>query len=188
MKQLLEEYYSTAYRRWRIDQEKAGKDIVGEEYETMRKKYWNNLNLSAKSENIGGYDADLVVRDKNNTIIAIEEDKAHYVDSCFLDRFMMNAARVFKHYMDKNKTNDEIPPIILSCMTTYKRFDEKFKANKSLFSPRIQQLMDEKVKYLPMCENDRIRAAKYFKTSKFNFDISEELIQKQKDFIQELGV
>ena len=188
MKTLLTDYYSRAYKRWRIDEEKAGKDIVGEEYELTRSVYWSKLGLSAKSETIAGYDADLIVRDQNNKIIAIEEDKAHYVDSCFLDRFMMNAARVFKHFIDQGTKNEDIPPFILSCMTTYNLFEEKYESNKSLFSSKIQKLMDEKVKYLPMCEHDRVRAGKYFKSTNISFDFSDKLIQEQSDFIDSLGV
>ena len=188
MKQLLTEYYNKTYKRWRIDEEKAGKDIVGEEYEATRRKYWSQFGFSAKSEKIAGYDADLVVRDKNNNIVVIEEDKAHYVDSCFLDRFMMNAARVLNHYINLGTKDKDIPPIVLSSMTTYNLFDEKYKANKSLFSDRIQKLMDEKINYLPMCDHDRVRAGKYFKSTDVSFTFSDKLIQKQSNFVDSLGV
>lgn len=188
MKQLLTEYYSKTYKRWRIDEEKAGKDIVGEEYETIRRKYWSQFGFTAKSEKIAGYDADLVVRDNNNNIVVIEEDKAHYVDSCFLDRFMMNAARVLNHYIDSDIKDEDIPPIVLSSMTTYNLFDEKYKANKALFSSRIQKLMDEKINYLPMCEHDRVKAVKYFKSTDVSFTFSDKLIKKQSNFVDSLGV
>ncbi len=114
MKRLLTNYYSRTYRRWRVDKEKAGKDIVGEEYELMRKKFWTQQGFKAKKEKIGGYAADLVVRTKAGKVVVIEEDKAHYVDSCFLDRFVMNAGRVLQHYIDLKTHHEDIPFVSLS--------------------------------------------------------------------------
>ena len=131
MKKLIEQYYQNTYNRWRVEKEKkAAKDIVGEEYEKMRKLFWSRYGLTAKSETIAGYNADLVVRNKDNKILFIEEDKAHYVDSCFLDRFMMNAARIFQSYIDMDSNESDIPFIVLSSMTKYNLYSNKFKNNK----------------------------------------------------------
>tara|TARA_R110000765_G_scaffold424112_1_gene534140 strand:- start:840 stop:1412 length:573 start_codon:yes stop_codon:yes gene_type:complete len=186
MKILIENYCAKTYTRWRIKEEKAGKDIVGEEYELMRAKYWSQLGYSAKSEKIADYNADLVVRDSKNRIVAIEEDKAHYVDSCFLDRFMMNAARVFQHYLDSGTLDEEIPFVILSSMTKYSLFGEKFDRNKKMFSKKIQKLMKEKMKYFPLCDHDRVRANKYFKEPASCFSLDKRLIEKQSNFVNNI--
>ena len=186
IKILLTDYYSRAYKRWRIEEEKAGKDIVGEEYELMRKKFWTQQGFEAKSENIAGYDADLVVRTKTGRIAVIEEDKAHYVDSCFLDRFVMNAGRVLQHYIDLEVLEEDIPFVSLSCMTTYKLFQQKLNDNMRMFSTELQEMMNKKVKYFPMCSHDRVRKGKYFKSEEVSFDFSDELIQEQIDFVSSL--
>ena len=187
IKTLLENYYARAYKRWRIKEEKAGKDIVGEEYELMRKKFWNQQGFEAKSENIAGYDADLVVRTKTGRIVVIEEDKAHYVDSCFLDRFAINAARVLQHYIDLEVLEEDIPFVSLSCMTTYRLFQQKLNDNMSMFSTELQEMMSKKVKYFPMCSHDRVGRSKYFKSEEVSFDFSDKLIQEQIDFVDSLG-
>ena len=55
-------FYNTVYDRWRIQQEKAGKDIVGEQYETFRAEVYKNYGFDVvedkKKKTIGGYDAD----------------------------------------------------------------------------------------------------------------------------------
>ena len=184
MKTLIDNYYSRTHKRWRIDEEKAGKDIVGEEYELMRKTFWVELGYTAKSEKIANYNADLVVRDDGGQIVVIEEDKAHYVDSCFLDRFMMNAARVLQHYIDSERSTEQTPFIVLSCMTKYKLFDEKYESNKKMFSQQIQKLMDDKVRYFPLCNHDRVKADKYFKSNDNCFTLDNNLVQNQDNFVK----
>ena len=184
MKTLIDNYYSRTHKRWRIDEEKAGKDIVGEEYELMRKTFWVELGYTAKSEKIANYNADLVVRDDGGQIVVIEEDKAHYVDSCFLDRFMMNAARVLQHYIDSERSTEQTPFIVLSCMTKYKLFDEKYESNKKMFSQQIQNLMEDKVRYFPLCNHDRVKADKYFKSNDNCFTLDNNLVQNQDNFVK----
>ena len=162
MQTLINNFYSSVYSRWRINEEKAGKDIVGEEYEIMREAFWKQNGFVPSKGTIAGYDADQVIRDPSGKIVVIEEDKAHYVDSCFLDRFAMNAARVIQHYIDSDM-EDEMPYIVLSSMTKYNLFEDKFAKNKNLFSDKIQSIMTEKVKYFPICKHDRVSAKKYFK-------------------------
>lgn len=185
MKKLIEQYYQNTYNRWRVKKEKkAAKDIVGEEYEKMRKLFWSRYGLVAKSETIAGYNADLVVRNKDNKILFIEEDKAHYVDSCFLDRFMMNAARIFQFYIDMESNESDIPFIVLSSMTKYNLYSNKFKNNKKMFSENVQRLMENKIKYFPMCEHERVTSKKYFTGPQICFNLNDSLIKKQKDFIK----
>lgn len=186
IKKLLNEYYSRTYERWRIKKEKAGKDIVGEEYELMRKKFWTQHGFKAQPENIGGYDADLVVRTETGRIVVIEESKAHYVDSCFLDRFVMNAGRVLQHYIDLEIPEEDIPYISLSCMTSYRLYEQKLKDNKRMFSTELQEMMGKKIKYFPICAHDRVRKGKYFKNTDVSFEFSDGLILNQTQFVESL--
>jgi len=181
-KQLFDTFTTTVNTRWRVNKEKAGKDIVGEEYESFRKAFWKQFNFSAKPETIASYDADLVIRDSNDNIRAIEECKGHYVDSCFLDRFVMNAARVLKHYLDQGVEDKDIPYIVLSCPTTYSLYNSKLTANKDLFDNNIRRLLNTKVKYLTLCSHDRVSAKKYFKNNDSGFSIDSKLILEQENF------
>jgi hypothetical protein len=187
IKTLLSDYYSRAYKRWRVEEEKAGKDIVGEEYEKIRARLYKAQGFTAKSEKIAGYNADLVIRDSKGRILIIEEDKAHYVDSCFLDRFIMNAARVLQHYIDLEVEEEDIPYVVLSCMTKYRLYDSKLQDNTRFLNTELMEMIYKKVKYFPMCEHDRVDSNKYFKSPDVSFDFSDKLIQEQIDFVDALG-
>lgn len=179
-------YYRKTFRRWRTDKEKAGKDIVGEEYEAKRKQFWQRFGFTTHREKIGSYNPDIVIRNSTGKIVAIEEDKGHYVDSCFLDRFIMNAARVFNTYIDNNADEKDVPYFVLSCMTKYNNYDKKYKLNRSMFSREIQSLMDKRIVYLPYCEHDRVKAKEYFKSNNSCFTLSDELLEKQIKFAKTL--
>ena len=187
MKAQQQNYFTAAHTRWRIKKEKkAAKDIIGEEYENMRRGFWISQGFKPTKESIGSYDPDIVVKNKYGEIVVIEEDKGHYLDSCFLDRFMMNCARVLDSYLEKGTPAKKIPYMVLSCMTTYNLYEEKYKLNKKLFSPEIQKLMDEKIVYLPYCSHDRVRANKYFKSAINCFDVKTKLLEKQIKFVSKL--
>ena len=48
-----EKYYQSVYLRWRIKTEKAGKDIVGEEYEKFRRNFYKSFGLIVEDEHEG---------------------------------------------------------------------------------------------------------------------------------------
>ena len=178
-------YYQTTYNRWRVNEEKAGKDIVGEEFEKKRRKFYQSFGFKTSKQKIGSYNPDIVITNKKGEIIVIEEDKGHYTDSCFLDRLMMNAARVFSEYIEKGTQQDDIPYFVLSCMTRFNGYENKYEINKKLFSMEIQDVMENKLIYFPYCDHDRVSAKKYFKNNISCFELSDNLLKKQIKFVSE---
>ena len=77
-----EKFYKPTYQDWRIDEIKAGKDIVGKNYEDFRKDFWEShgFEVSQQKKLFGIFDVDTLVY-KNGELVAIEEDKGHYVVS-----------------------------------------------------------------------------------------------------------
>ena len=187
MTKLFEDYYTQTHTRWRINQEKAGKDIVGEEYEKMRTKFWKSYDFSVSKTSIADFTPDLIIK-RGRSIVAIEECKAHYVDSCFLDRFAMDAAKIFNHYIEKKTPNAQIPKIILSSMTTYNHFERKTSDILKVFKPEIVKLFKSHVHYFSFCKHDRVPARKYFQHSSLStcFTLDPKLIKKQEDFANSL--
>lgn len=179
-------FYSNAYKRWRIDEEKAGKDITGEEYERFRKLYYNEMQCSTthSGKKIFGttYNVDIVI-EKNNKIIAIEECKASYLDSCFLGRAIQNAAEVFDMCLQKN---EDVPYFIISCPTKYSKYDEICEAKFRVYRDDLKCLLKSKFIYLPVCNHDRIPQNEYFKNENVSFNLSDNLIQKQNEFIKNI--
>ena len=183
-KKLFESFYSTVYHRARVIKDKSFKDVVGEEYETMRKTFYQNLGLKANKERIGHYDVDLVVRDPvTDQILIIEEDKGHYVDSCFMKRFLMNAAEIIDKYIQEGET---VPYIILSSPTSMSNYEKTYKYSSRLFRSEIKKIMDEKIVYLPYCSHDRVPQKKYYKNKNNCFALENALITKQLEFITKI--
>ena len=178
-------FYDISYKRWRIDKEKSGKDIIGEQYEIFRKKYYKSYGLSigcGKKIFGSSYNCDVVVK-CGNDILILEEDKASYVDSCFLGRAIQNAAEVFHICLEK-KIN--IPFFIISSSTRYNKFDEICKKRILLYREDLQEIFKTKFLYFPLSENDRISQKKYFMTEESCFSLSDKLIEKQNEFVKGL--
>ena len=180
-KQLFDTFYDSTYRRWRLNKEKAGKDIVGEEYEKMRESFYNIFGLTAKKGRIAGYNADLIVKDKNGKIVIIEEDKGHYVDSCFLKRFLCNAAEIIDAYME---SGEEVPYIVLSSPTTLGSYNKAYAKVSKLFRHEIKKMMDLKIVYLPYCNHDRVKNDSYYTSTDNCFKISDTLITNQLKLVE----
>ena len=178
-------FYQPVYKKWRIDKKKAGKDIVGEEYENFRREYYKSkgFEIGNSSRVLGStVNTDIVVV-KNGSIVIVEEAKGSYVDSTFLTRAMIDAARIFKKCMDENK---EPPLFILSCTTKMKNFDKVFGETLLIIDSSIRPVMINNFKYLPLCDNDRLKREKYFKSEENNFVLSEKLIFEQEEIINKV--
>ena len=182
-KMFVKEFYNPTYKNWRILEERAGKDIVGAEYEKYREKFYSKLGFEIGSGNkVFGtnYNCDLAVL-QNSKIVILEEDKAHYVDNCFLTRALANAAEV----MNSCINNDYEPPwFILSCATKMNNFQDIFEKRVCLFREDIQEFIREKFVYFPMCKHNRVRANKYFQTKHNCFELDDQLIKNQLDFLE----
>lgn len=178
-------FYTPTYLRWRINKEKAAKDIVGEQYELFRKEFYKNFGFQiGKGKRIFGasYNADVVVQ-KGNKILILEEAKAAYVDLCFLKRAISNAAEIFFTCL---KANIDAPYFVISSSTKYLKFDEKCEEIFPLYREEIEKLLREKFVYLPLCENDRITKKKYFTAPESCFNLSDKLIQNQNTFVKRI--
>lgn len=178
-------FYNPVYYKWRIKKEKAGKDIVGEEYENFRREYYKSKGLVLGETNkILGTDVNCDISVKiGEKIVIIEEDKGSYVDSTFLCRAMVDAAKIFEKCISENI---EPPLYILSCTTKMKNFDYVFESVLKILDQKLKSVMLEKFKYLPLCNNSRMNKKKYFKTEKNNFVLCENLVKIQEDIINEL--
>jgi len=180
-----EKYYQSVYLRWRIKREKAGKDIVGEEYEKFRRNFYKSYGLTVEDECDvfgSGVNPDNVVK-KDGKIIIIEEDKGSYVDGTFLKRALVDAATIF----DTCITNKiECPYFILSCVTTMKNYQQIYDKVTSLFNNNLKNVLNEKFLYLPLSESSRVSQNKYFKTEKNHITLSKKLIDDEYKKINEI--
>jgi hypothetical protein len=178
-------YYNSVYNRWRILNEKAGKDIVGEEYENLRRNYYRSFGLIVEDEDDifgSGVNPDNVVK-KDGKIIIIEEDKGSYLDGTFLKRALVDAATIFNTCLENNI---DCPYFILSCTTNMKNYQETYDRIVVLFNVKLKNVLKEKFLYLPLCECSRIDRKKYFKTEKNNFVLSQKLLDNQDKKINEI--
>jgi len=179
------EFYDKSYQRWRVDSEKAGKDIIGEQYESFRRSYYQSCGFTiGNGKKVFGssYNCDTVVK-KGDKVLILEEDKGHYIDSCFLGRAISNAAEIFSECLDKGI---EIPFFVISSPTKMNNYDSICDRRFKLYREDIVTLLKSKFLYFPLSENGRIPKEKYFETSESCFNLSDELILNQNKFIETL--
>jgi hypothetical protein len=179
------EFYDKSYKRWRINEEKAGKDITGEQYESFREKYYESygFNIGNGRKIFGSsYNCDTVVK-KGDKIVILEEDKASYVDSCFLGRAIQNATQVFNICLKKGI---EIPYFVISSSTKYNLYEKLYQEKVETIREDLVEILNEKFLYFPLSEHDRIGPKKYFKSPESCFTLSDELIEKQNKFVESL--
>ena len=140
---------------------KALKDLVGKHYEQHRKRIYQHLGFSTAKEKLDNcFDADWIVRDKNGKVVVVEEDKGHYVDSCFCERAIIGFAKVANYYLEQHQ---ECPFLVLSCPTRYKSFERKFKETLHLFRPELAVVLKDKVKYFNVANHDRLPVKRWIR-------------------------
>lgn len=179
-------FYTNVYRRWRLNNEKAAKDIVGEEYESFRRNFYSGkgFDLGEKTDVFNsGVNTDLVII-LNGNIVAIEEAKGSYVDGTFLSRAIADCVKIFGKCLKDNKP---IPFFVLSSPTKMKNFEESFGSNIEYCRKDIQDLLREKFIYLPLCDHGRVRQKKYYKSVDNHYILSEECLNKQEEFIKKMN-
>jgi len=180
-KLFVDKFYTPTYQDWRVDKIKAGKDIVGERYEDFRKEYYKSMGFEIGSgKRIFGtsYNCDTVAK-IDDVIVILEEDKANYVDSCFLGRALQNAAQVFNTCLKKGI---KIPYFVISSSTRYNKYKVIYDEKVETFREDLVKILNEKFVYLPLCEHDR-RVKGYFETPDNCFELSDKLIEKQNKFV-----
>ena len=189
----LEEHYTRSLDEISLTG-KAPKDVVGQSYEQFREEIitqFPDLDVATAEERKefdllfgGNYKADhYIVCRKTRRVIALEEDKGHYVDKCFAKRALFNAAEVFHHCITQGV---EAPYFILSCPT-----DHDIRAllgdKEGFFNDEIYALLVERFKFFSLCSHGRTSRNLYLKSSVMPFDLDEVRIQKEVDFFQELN-
>lgn len=179
------EFYNIAYDRWKVRNEKAGKDIIGEQYELFREKYYKNFGFqigNGKKVFGSSYNCDTVVK-KGDKILILEEDKGHYIDSCFLGRAIQNATQVFNVCLKKGI---DIPFFVISSTTRYNKYEEIYQEKIETIREDLVEILNKKFIYLPLSEHDRISDKKYFMTKETCFNLSDKLIEEQNKFVEGL--
>ena len=195
LKEKFQEYYTGCLVEC-LTTSKAKKDIVGARYEEHREsviKSAKHLDVATKEEvkgfkklYDGNFDADkYIVHRETRRLLAVEEDKGHYVDKCFLKRAMENALETFATSIEKDL---EVPYFILNCPTKYSKYEEVFKRKLKLIHPKYVECFKEKFIYLPLCQHDRVRASKYLKPNVENpFTLDDDLCYNHDNFYNSLG-
>ena len=185
------DHYSNCFYKSK-NTSKAKKDIVGESYENLRKGWIRNcgLDIATKEEkenfkNLfgGAYDADQYIVDANTRILlALEEDKGHYVDKCFFKRALINAVEMIAYCLKKEI---DIPYFILSCPTRYKDYESQMTwllDELALFDDKVVEICKSKFKFFYHCSHGRTDRKKYLTSNQNPFIIEDNLVQKEKDF------
>jgi|TARA_R110000796_G_scaffold177034_1_gene293906 hypothetical protein len=165
--------------------EKAKKDIVGAHYEKFRESFIKELGFKiGKKEDIsdiadGSYDPDQIILSPAGNVVAIEEDKGHYVDKCFLARAIINSGRITQNCIDRSLP---VPYFILSCPTSYSKHEFEFGEALRMFRPDIKEELEKKFRYFPMCSHGRVGRKKYLKEGVFPFEHNFDFIKKEINF------
>jgi hypothetical protein len=175
-------FYSKTYKKINL-KDKAFKDVVGHHYEQFRKDFYKSCGFSiSKLKKIGGYKPDIIV-EKDGVIEIIEEDKGHYVDSCFLGRAIRDFAKVINFCLESEKP---VPLFILSCPTKMNNFSKVFDEEVELFRSDIKEMLKTNFIYVPLCNHGRIPSNRYFKTEESCFKLDEERISFQIELLKKL--
>lgn len=165
---------------------KALKDIVGTAYETHRKRVWNHFGFEvSKDKHDALFDVDWSITWQGE-LIALEEDKGHYMDSCFMERAITGFCKTINAYQ---KINKPIPVLILHSFTKYNKFVEKLEEDLETRKSEIADEMKNKLRYTTLVDCDRLPKERWFSTQLYNcysVNASDELILKDIEFIRSL--
>jgi hypothetical protein len=170
----------------RCETGKALKDVVGRAFELHRKRLWEHFGFCVSKEKYGTqFDVDWSITYKG-VLIAFEEDKGHYLDSCFMERALTGFSKTVNAYIKKN---EPIPLLILHSFTKYKKFNEKLEEDMDTRKTEIRDEIQKKLLYTTLVECDRLPKKKWFSKDlydSYSVNASEELILKDIEFIQSL--
>lgn len=165
---------------------KALKDIVGEAYETHRKRVWNHFGFDVSKERYGAmFNVDWSIT-YQGILIAFEEDKGHYMDSCFMERALTGFSKTVNIYQKKGKP---IPVLILHSFTRYNKFSDKLEEDMDTRKAEIRDEIKKKIVYTTLVECDRLPKNRWFSKELYNcysINATDELIIKDIKFIRSL--
>lgn len=165
---------------------KALKDIVGKAYETHRKRVWNHFGFDVSKERYGAmFDVDWSIT-YQGILIAFEEDKGHYMDSCFMERALTGFSKTVNTYQKKGKP---VPVLILHSFTRYNKFSDKLEEDMDTRKAEIRDEIKKKIVYTTLVECDRLPKNRWFSKELYNcysINATDELIIKDIKFIRSL--
>ena len=165
---------------------KALKDVVGTAYELHRKRLWEHFGFVVSKEKHGAcFDVDWSIT-YNGVLIAFEEDKGHYLDSCFMERALSGFSKTVNAFIKKNKP---IPLLIIHSFTKYKLFKEKLEEDMDTRKTQIRDEIQKNLLYTTLVDCNRIPKNKWFSEDLYDcysVNASEEFILKDIEFIQSL--
>ena len=165
---------------------KALKDVIGAAFEEHRRRLWEHFEFDVdKNQHQASWNVDWTIS-KNGKVVAFEEDKGHYVDSCFLERALTGATRTVNAYL---KIKEPVPCIILHSFTTYSKFIQKLEEYCEIVKPEIVDKLKEKLIYTTLHAGDRLKTSKWFQEcpNAYVDHVSDDLIKKDIEFIQSLA-
>jgi hypothetical protein len=164
---------------------KALKDIVGKAYENHRKRVWEHFGFDvSKNKHNALFDIDWSISYKGK-LIAMEEDKGHYLDSCFLERALTGFAKTVNSYQ---KSGTVVPTLIIHSFAKYSKFDDKKMEDLDTRKPAIADELLKKIVYTTMTKCDRLPKHKWFSDNDncYYDNADDELIIQDIAFIQTL--
>ena len=121
----------------------------------------------------------------NNVLIALEEDKGHYLDSCFMERAITGFCKTINKFLNNNI---KIPVLIIHSFTRYKKFSEKLEEDLDTRKETIKNEINKNLKYYTLTDRDRIPSQKWFGKCEncYTDNVMDELIIQDIQFIKSL--
>ena len=138
---------------------KALKDIIGKAFETHRKRVWEHFGFTVtKDKHHSLFDVDWSIL-HNQQLIAFEEDKGHYLDSCFMERAITGFAKTVNAYQKEGRI---VPKLIIHSFARYRKFQEKKEEDMDTRKECIADEIKEKMAYTTLTHRDRLPANIWF--------------------------
>lgn len=169
----------------------AAKDHVGQAYESHREEYLNGFpNLQAyRTKNVPDRLKEQISRTnwadlqifKKDILIGCEEDKGHYIDKCFLSRWLDSCAETVQDCLE---SGHEPPEFILSCPTKYANTPSRIEKFLSRQRYDISLALKSRINVFFLCEHGRVSRTKYLNNSNTQhpFKYSIQLATKEASF------
>jgi hypothetical protein len=165
---------------------KALKDVIGAAFENHRKRIWTYFGFEVSKEKHGAlFNVDWSIT-YNSRLIALEEDKGHYIDSCFMERAISGFCKTVNEYQKKRI---QVPILIIHSFTRYKKFSEKLEEDMDTRKPEIIEELQKKLVYTTLVDCDRLAKNKWFSSELYDcysLNVNEEFIIKDIEFIRSL--
>ena len=165
---------------------KALKDIVGKVFENHRERVWRHFGFDVSKDKHGAlFDVDWSITWQGE-LVAFEEDKGHYMDSCFMERAITGFCKTINAYQ---KIGKPIPVLILHSFTKYNKFIEKLEEDLDTRKTEIRDEMKKKLVYTTLVDCDRLPKDKWFSTQLYDcysVNARDELILQDIEFIRSL--